>query len=175
MTGSLNLRHVTSEDINILSEIGRQTFYESFFEITPPQDMIQYLELSFNPLTLAEELKDEKSIFYFVENRNTTLGYGKINIGKTPYVNEGMGKGLEIQRLYILKKYQRMGAGRLLMQDFIRVTQQEKLPYIWLSTGAFNNNALNFYLKFGFEKKGTHRFMVGNTAYEDLILIRKFF
>ena len=154
-----------------LQKISRSTFYESFIDITPEKDMQEYIENSFNSKKLLEELKDRNSIFYFVEYHNGIIGYGKVNLNKSPYGMDEMHECMEIQRLYIVKEFQRLGVAQKLMQVFLEEAQNNELDKIWLSTGAFNNNALSFYLQFGFEKFANHIFPVGNALFEDVILL----
>lgn len=168
----INIRILTTKDIEALCHIGRTTFLESFTVITPEADMLAYLDASFNEMQLLEELTDKNSVFYFIESGNDTIGYGKINFNKSPYGMEGMKDCMEIQRIYVLKDCQRNGLGHLLMDVFFEQTKQRHLNNIWLSTGSFNNKALNFYRKYGFEIVGHHEFIVGSMAYDDVILLR---
>ena len=172
-TGDFIIRIINEKDIDALQQIGRSTFYESFIDITPEKDMQEYLATSFNIQTLLAEIKDPNSIFYFVERENRIVGYGKINFNKPPYGIPGLENCMEIQRIYITKAFHGSGAAQKLMDAFFNEAIRRKLYNIWLSTGAFNNKALKFYEKYGFEKIGNHSFPVGKVNFEDVILLKQ--
>ncbi len=167
----ISLRVITEKDIDALQEISRDTFYESFIDITPREDMRRYLEQSFNTRTLLEEINDSNSIFYFTEAGNKLIGYGKMNFNKPPYGLPGLSSCMEIQRLYIKKEFQGSGAAQKLMDIFLEEAHRRGFTKIWLSTGAFNNKALRFYRHYGFEKIADHKFPVGSVNFEDMILL----
>jgi ribosomal protein S18 acetylase RimI-like enzyme len=167
-----NIVIATAEDIPDLERIGRSTFYESFIEITPEKDMLAYLDISFNPEVLKEELTDPSSVFYLVKTGGRIAGYGKINFDKPPYGMAEMEGCMEIQRIYIAKEFQGMGAARQLMDVFFEEAKKRKFKTTWLSTGAFNNKALNFYNKYGFRQVAHHSFPVGRVYFDDVILLK---
>jgi GNAT superfamily N-acetyltransferase len=167
----LRIRNVTAQDIDALRCISRATFDDSFHDITPDKDMREYLDASFNTKILSDELMDENSLFYFVETDNDIIAYGKINFYKPPYGIDGMVDCMEIQRIYVVKEHQRKGIGHLLMNVFFEQAKQKHLNNIWLSTGSFNNKALVFYERYGFEIIGHHEFLVGAVPFDDVILL----
>lgn len=168
---NLSIRILSVEDLSDLQAIARDTFYESFIEITKLEDMHEYLDSSFSSENLLKELNDPNSIFYFIELDEQLIGYGKINFDKPPYGIEAMQHCMEIQRIYIKKEYHGIGAAQKLMQVFLEEAKIHGLTNIWLSTGSFNNRALGFYRKYGFEIIAHHAFPVGETVYDDVILM----
>ncbi len=166
-------RIISLSDMDVLQKVGKETFYDSFIDITPPDDMKAYLNSSFSSDVLQTELEDEQSKYYFLELGDVVVGYGKINFDKAPYGMMEIPHSMEIQRIYIKKEFQRMGAARKLMHVFFDEAKRRKCNSIWLSTGSFNNHALSFYKKYGFEKIGNHEFPVGGKIFEDVILLLK--
>lgn len=59
------------------------------------------------------------------------------------------------------------------MDVFFTEARHRELYNIWLSTGAFNNKALKFYEKYGFEKIANHDFPVGKAMFDDVILLKR--
>lgn len=168
--GNIIIREASIIDINLIQEIGRKTFYDSFIAITPEAAMQVYLNQAFNLIQLAQELNDSNSKFYLVYFSENLAGYGKINFHKSPYDLPEMPDAMEIQRIYIDLPYQGIGAAHQLMQEFFREAKNRTLRNVWLSTGSFNNKALHFYKKYGFNKIGNHEFWVGEELFDDVIL-----
>lgn len=166
----ISISEASLADINLIQEIGRKTFYDSFIAITPEAAMQEYLNSAFNFTQLTQELNDSNSKFYLVYFGENIAGYGKINFLKSPYGLPVMPNAMEIQRIYIDLPYQGIGAANQLMQLFFKEAKARSLHNIWLSTGSFNNKALHFYKKYGFNKIGNHEFWVGAELFDDVIL-----
>lgn len=171
--GNINIREASIKDINLIQEIGRKTFHDSFIAITPEAAMQEYLNSAFNHEQLTQELNDSNSIFYLVYFSENIAGYGKINFDKSPYGLPEMPDVMEIQRIYIDLPFQGIGAAHQLMQLFFKEAKKRGLRNIWLSTGSFNNKALHFYAKYGFTKIGNHEFWVGDELFDDVILYKE--
>ena len=60
---------------------------------------------------------------------------------------------VEIIRIGIKKSYQRKNYGSLLIEEIKKL----KIKKIFLEVSTKNNNAINFYLKHGFQKIGTRK------------------
>lgn len=167
---NISIREAGITDINLIQEIGRKTFYDSFIAITPESAMQEYLNLAFNITQLTLELNDSNSKFYLIYFGENLAGYGKINFHKSPYGLPAMPYVMEIQRIYIDTPFQGIGAAHQLMLVFFDEAKKRKLKNIWLSTGSFNNKALHFYTKYSFTKIGNHEFWVGAELFDDVIL-----
>ncbi len=171
--GNIIIREASITDINLIQEIGRKTFYDSFIAITPETAMQVYLNQAFNLSQLTQELNHSNSKFYLVYFGENLAGYGKINFHKSPYDLPEMSDVMEIQRIYIDPPYQGIGAAHQLMLVFFEEAKKRSLKNIWLSTGSFNNKALHFYKKYGFNKIGNHEFWVGEELFDDVILYKE--
>ena len=76
----ITINSATLQDINILQEIGRTTFLETFAAVNSEQDMKAYLEQSFSIEKLTAELENKDSQIYFVWFADQVIGYLKINL-----------------------------------------------------------------------------------------------
>ncbi|MCH5686943.1 GNAT family N-acetyltransferase [Niabella sp. W65] len=144
--GEIIIRKVTTDDIMVLQEIGRQTFYETFAAANTPENMKKYLEEQFTVTKLTAELSNQHSAFYFALLDNKVAGYLKINLGgsQTELQDD---KGLEIERIYVLQACQGQKVGQALYAKAIDVATQNKMQYVWLGVWENNKKAIGFYTK----------------------------
>lgn len=168
---NIMIRPCTTNDLRQLQQIGRQTFYESFFEHNTRESMNDYLDKAFTEEKLGRELRNPNSQFFMAEVDGAITAYLKINVGdaQTEPMEE---RDLEIERIYILQEYQKIGLGKQLYQiavEHARVLEKER---IWLGVWEKNNNARAFYEKLGFTKIGEHSFFMGDDEQTDYILIK---
>ena len=118
--------------------------------------------------------------FYFVEDEKI-CGYFKINLDKSPLESDAPViyksdfdykklKGVEIERIYVLKEMKGYGIGRLMIEKTIEMAKNNAFDYVWLGVWADNPAAIAFYQKMGFTVFGEHTFMMGNDAQKDLLM-----
>lgn len=96
---TVNIRRITTADISLLQEIGRQTFIETFATVNTEENMASYLDENFSPERLTAELNNENSEFYFAVLENEVIGYLKLNFGDAQNELKNS-NSLEIQRIY---------------------------------------------------------------------------
>lgn len=159
----------SSEDLDILQKVGKETFYETFAKYNPEEAMQNYLEKSFAIKKLSEELNNPHSQFFIAWEEDIPLGYLKINSGdaQTKLTDEN---ALEIERIYVKSAYQGKKVGQLLYNKALEIAEAMNCPYIWLGVWESNEKAVSFYRKNGFEEFGTHIFTLGNDKQTDLLM-----
>lgn len=133
--------------------------------------MNAYMDKAFDLEQLEEELSNMSSQFFFVYFNNELAGYLKINTDNAQ--SEKMGEdALEVERIYIRNKYQKVGLGKYLLNKAIEIAMELSKRKIWLGVWENNENAIAFYSKMGFIKSGTHSFYMGNEEQIDIIMIK---
>jgi diamine N-acetyltransferase len=160
---------VTLNDVNLLRQISRQTFYETFAEGNSEADMQHYLNKSFSIEQLTTELTNENSSFYFATFNNQVIGYLKVNSGSAQTELQD-DQALEIERFYVTKEFHGKNIGQLLYNQVIQIANQKKTSYVWLGVWEKNTRAIRFYKKNGFMEFGTHIFKLGNDAQTDILM-----
>ena len=165
----ITINSATLQDINILQEIGRTTFLETFAAVNSEQDMKAYLEQSFSIEKLTAELENKDSQIYFVWFADQVIGYLKINLrqAQTEKLDHD---ALEIERIYVLKEVHGQKVGQLLFQHAIEIAYQMKATYVWLGVWEENHRALAFYQKNGFVTFDKHIFKLGSDEQTDLMM-----
>jgi GNAT superfamily N-acetyltransferase len=162
----------TLDNLDLLQKISKQTFFETFAAFNSKENMKQYLNESLSLEQLKLELENEFSEFYFAYNENEVIGYLKINRGESQ--TEKTSKNLlEIERIYVLEKFQGKKVGQMLFQKAVEMAKSYQKNTIWLGVWEKNEKAIQFYLKNGFEIFDKHIFKLGEDLQTDLLMIRK--
>jgi diamine N-acetyltransferase len=167
----ITIKSCTIEDLSKLQVLSYETFNETFKDQNSPENMNAYLERAFNLKQLAKELSTISSQFFFIYLNHEVAGYIKVNTQEAQ--SENMGEdSLEIERIYIRAKFQKLGLGKDLMNKAIEVAVEQGKNKIWLGVWEKNENAIAFYKKSGFVPAGSHSFYMGDEEQIDLIMIK---
>jgi ribosomal protein S18 acetylase RimI-like enzyme len=165
----IEIKKAILSDLPIIQNISKQSFIETFAAINTPENMEKYLEESFNTAQLTSEINNPNSPFYIAFWDTEPIGYLKLNFGnaQTEVIEDS---GLEIQRIYVLQAFHGKKIGQLLLDEAIRIAQQEAVKSIWLGVWEENHRALQFYTKNGFVTFDKHNFTLGNDKQTDLLM-----
>lgn len=169
---NIKINRVTLNDINLLQEIGRKTFYETFSQGNDQGNMKQYLEEGFSEAKLTAELKNENSKFYFASLDDKIIGYLKLNFGNSQTELQD-NSSLEIERIYVLSEYHGKKAGQVLYEKAIQVAEEKNVNYVWLGVWEENPRAIRFYQKNGFVEFDKHIFKLGDDEQTDIMMKKK--
>lgn len=166
---NINIRKCTIDDLLCLQELSIKTYVQTFEKFNSSKIMKKYLQDAFNLEKLKNELLDNNSLFYFMFNDTRIVGYLKLNQAPSQTdINDNL--SLEIQRFYILKEYQGIGFGKVLLHKALEVAIENKKEYVWLGVWEHNEKAKHFYKKAGFYKIGEHSFYMGNDNQTDYLM-----
>ena len=166
---NIEIRKVTTKDLDELQKIGRLTFYETFASGNTEENMNKYLNESFSFTKLTAELSDNNAEFYFATIDNKVIGYLKLNFGQSQTELQD-NKAVEIERIYVLKEYHGKGVGQMLYDQAIKIARQKNADYVWLGVWEENPRAINFYKKNGFVEFDKHIFKLGDDEQTDIMM-----
>lgn len=165
----IKITRITTNEIDQLQKIGRQTFYETFSAGNTEENMQKYLDERFSIEKLTAELNDKNAMFYFAQLENKIVGYLKINFGdsQTELKDD---KSLEIERIYVLKEFQGKKVGQILYNKAIELAEEKSVEYVWLGVWEHNPRAIRFYEKNGFVAFDKHIFRLGKDEQTDIMM-----
>lgn len=169
----MNIRKVSNsnEDIKALQVISKQTFTETFGSQNTAEDLAKFLNEEYDFDKLKAEVENPESFYYFCYFEDELAGYLKLNVGAAQTESD-YPEALEIQRIYVLQKYQGKRIGLAMMQQALAVAKKLKKPQVWLGVWENNLKAQAFYQKSGFKKVGSHDFILGDDKQTDYILLK---
>jgi ribosomal protein S18 acetylase RimI-like enzyme len=157
----ISILKLNSENLDILVEISQKTFVETFAKFNTEDDMNLYLSKELSREALQHEMNIEYSHFYFAYLENELVGYLKLN---------RFSRELEIERIYVLQKFQGKKIGLAMMKYAFDKAKALNFSKIWLGVWEHNEKAIDFYIKLGFQINGEKTFLLGNDQQRDLIM-----
>lgn len=166
---NINLVKVTPQRLKALHYISHKTFVDAFAHLNNPEDLEIFLSDHLTEQSLAAEIINPESEFYFAEINGKPIAYFKINTGNAQTELRET-HGLEIERIYVLQDYQGKKIGELMINESINIARQRNKTYIWLGVWEVNLRGISFYQKNGFVIFAQHRFKVGNDIQTDIMM-----
>jgi GNAT superfamily N-acetyltransferase len=152
-------RIASIEDRDLLVDLGRRTFFETFSGTCSDSDMDLFLATSYAPDKVESELKDPLSRFLILEDSQGTLGFSRIQ-------GESGGR-IELVRFYMEQRAIGTGSAHTLMQDSLDLARSLGYSQIYLGVWEKNFRAQKFYMKWQFLKTGEKIFLVGTDPQVD--------
>lgn len=131
--------------------------------------MAAYLNAAFNSDVLLKALNDSSIRFFLAKEGDSVIGYIKLN--DAPAQTELQDDAsMELERIYVLQEYQRMGFGKQLLDKAIQYAKDHGKSYLWLGVWEKNSKAIRFYEKNGFRKFSEHIFVMGDDPQTDYLM-----
>ncbi|HIW38785.1 MAG TPA: GNAT family N-acetyltransferase [Candidatus Jeotgalicoccus stercoravium] len=166
---TIHIRKCTVGDLDSLLDISKKTFYETFEKQNTEENMSAYSEKTYQKEKFISELEHPHSQFFYIFYKDELAGFLKLNILSAQ--SEPMGDdALEVERIYILNDFQKLGLGKALLKLAHDEAQRLGKKNIWLGVWEYNSNAIAFYKKQNFKEVGAHSFFMGDDEQTDLIL-----
>lgn len=166
----ISTRQATTNDTEIISEIGTLSFIETYAAFNTQEDMNRYLLENFQPEIITKDIDEDLNIYHLAFADGEPAGYIKLIKFKRPEIELPDENVIEISRIYSLKKFIGKGIGRALMLAAIDSAMQLDCGAIWLGVWQQNHTAIEFYKKWDFEIFGTHTFVLGDDEQDDWLM-----
>lgn len=168
----IDIRRATTSDVQILTELGRRTFVETFSKDNRKEDMELYVAETFNSEKQANEIADQNRFIEIAYIESQPAGFFHLLKG-SPDPSVTGPNPIEILRLYADSTRHGKGVGAALMDRSIQVAKERGFETIWLGVWERNARAQAFYRKYGFETVGQHIFKLGADEQVDVIMSRR--
>lgn len=163
------IRLASTDDKELIADLSRRTFYDSFALQNTKEDMDKFMNGQFTREELMKEVGAEGNVFLLAYINEEVVGYAKLREGeKRPEL--GNIPSIEIARIYAIQTSIGKGIGSALMKKCIEVAKEMNRQVIWLGVWQFNQLAIDFYIKWGFEIFGEHDFVLGNDVQKDWLM-----
>jgi len=165
----ISTRLATSKDAEIIADISRQTFYETFALENTTSDMEKFMNEQFTREKLIQEVNEPWLTFFLAFIDNDTVGYVKLRDAAVPseLVSQSC---IEIARIYSVQNMIGKGVGKKLMQTCHDLATQRKKQILWLAVWKENHRAIDFYERWGFEIFGEQDFLLGDDLQRDWLM-----
>jgi ribosomal protein S18 acetylase RimI-like enzyme len=165
----ITIRIATNKDAELIADMSRQTFYDSFAAFNTKEDMDIFLAKTFSKEILMAEVGAENNIFLLAYHGDEPVGYARMRENNIP-PSLGINKAMEIARIYAVKSAIGKGVGKALMQECMDIAKEKGHHTVWLGVWEHNQRAIDFYKRWGFEKFSDHDFVLGNDVQNDWLM-----
>ncbi len=150
----MQTRTATLEDLHLLVEMGRRTFFDTFAGTCSDEDMQLFLDTSYAPAKVEAELRHPLSHFFILEDKCGPAGYSRLL--------QETAERVELVRFYMEQRAIGTGAAHRLMETTLEQARRLGYREVFLGVWEKNYRAQRFYEKWGFRKCGEKVFPVGN-------------
>jgi len=169
---SISIKYAEPSDAELIADISRQTFYDTFAAVNTKEDMEKFMNEQFSRESLIKEVGAPGNLFLLAYDGNEPLGYVRIREGEKRSEFNNF-SSIEIARIYAIQQSIGKGVGKALMEECLRIATEMNRDIIWLGVWEKNFRAIEFYRKWGFEKFAEHDFILGNDVQTDWLMSRK--
>ena len=160
-------RNASANDAEVLAELGRRSFVETFGHLYTAEDLALFLA-NHSAASWAQELSDPAFAIRIGELGRQAMAYAKIGPPRLPF--EPRGKAVELRQFYVLSDWHGSGVSRELMRWVLDTARLQGGDDLYLSVFVDNARARAFYARYGFVEEGRYAFMVGTHADEDIVM-----
>ena len=163
------IRPANESDAELIADLSRQTFYESFAGDNTKENMDKFMNEQFTREKLINEVKQPWHLFLLAYIDNDVVGYVKLREGLVPAQLDTR-SSLEIARIYSIQQMIGKGVGKRLMQTCHDIARQKGKTILWLGVWQQNHRAIDFYTSWGFEIFGEQEFILGDDRQTDWLM-----
>ncbi|OQR53275.1 hypothetical protein CDB3_30995 [Bacillus sp. CDB3] len=166
---AVDIKKCTWKNLRRLQRIMYETFYETFKHQNSLTQMNAHLDKTCNLQQLGKEVSNDNSPFFLVTYQQELVGYVKVNIHDT-HSEKTNNESLEIESLYIKRRFQKHDLGRHLLNKVIEIAIEYKKKKVRIGVWEQNKNAIDFYKKMKFVQSGSRSFHIDDEEHKELIL-----
>ncbi|HEY3386749.1 MAG TPA: GNAT family N-acetyltransferase [Saprospiraceae bacterium] len=160
----ISIRSTTIHDAHLLSILAPQVHMESHGHSASVADHEIYITKKLSVDAFTHELTNPENLYHLIFVDDIVAGYSKIILNfNHPLITEQPVTKLE--RIYILKPYYGMGAGKKLFDHNQNLSKDHHQLGMWLHVWVENHRAFAFYVKQGFKIIGSYDFEVSPTHF----------
>lgn len=160
------VRRATAADAALIADLSRTTFYQAFAKDNTKSDMELFMNEQFTKEALMQEVVEENGIFLLAYDGEEAVGYARIRV-ENKLKQEA---AIEVARIYALDTAIGKGVGKALMETCLQISNDMQMKAVWLGVWEKNERAIAFYQKWGFEKFGEHKFLLGTDLQTDCLM-----
>lgn len=167
---SVNIRAATVDDAEVLAELARRTFHDTFAATNDPADMALYLSRAYGIDQQTRELTDRDITTFLVEQDGEAVAYAQLRAGHAPDCVTGASP-IELWRFYVSREWHGRGIAKPLMDRVLTAARERGAKTLWLGVWERNDRAHAFYVKCGFADAGEHIFLFGTDPQTDRVMV----
>jgi ribosomal protein S18 acetylase RimI-like enzyme len=159
----VSIKKATVSDASWIAPLCHKQFQVAHEGAMLPEDLEYCVDMLFNEQSIKEDIEAPDNYYHIA-----VWGDEKLGCTKTSSVELNMGRNqknaLELTRVYVQPEYIGKGVGSELMRCVIDHSKVNGIQTLWLHVYENNTAAIDFYLKWGFQKMGKQDYPVRNSC-----------
>lgn len=167
----IKIRRATEEDASLIADLGARTYRETYSKLIHVDDIEPRIEYRYGLNQQVLEIKEKNSFHYICEVDGSPCGFMSLKT-IAPSIEHKMKNPIKLDRIYILKQFQSMGIGTLLLNTALEAANEVGASDMWLGVLSENESALQFYEKFGFDQIGEEPVVIASGVYKYILFAR---
>jgi diamine N-acetyltransferase len=149
------IRKLAKEDLPKVQSIAHRTWPSTFANILSPEQ-IEYMLNWMYSLEMLESQFDKGHAFLLIEENGIELGFAGFEL------NYSEGPNSKLHKIYLLPEAQGKGAGKALILEVADRARRSNQKSLLLNVNKYNQKAIDFYLKMGFQEIYKEVIDIGN-------------
>ncbi len=149
LSEEVSLREIHIRDYEELYDL-MSRIYPPAYQYLWNDDCSWYLNHVYSREVVLKDI-NEKGLFYFVIVEGKMEGILKVQVDIS-YPDQPEKKATRLHRIYLSEEVQGKGVSKLLMEFVLNVAMGNNSEILWLDCMDTKHQALNYYLKNGFQK-----------------------
>ncbi|HEU0196049.1 MAG TPA: GNAT family N-acetyltransferase [Nevskiaceae bacterium] len=164
------VRRAQLGDAAALALVGQASFLETYTELLPGDAIVEHCQRTHSVDDYRRWLKDPQCAIWLAETTPCGAPIGYAVVTPPDLADADATRDLELQRIYLLHRYQGRGLGHALLRQAADYATHRGAARLLLGVYVRNTVALRFYRKHGFTDFSTRKFHVGSQWCDDYVL-----
>lgn len=152
----ISIKKINEDLLSEVRKIALKTWPKTFANILGPEQIEYMLDWMYDIEALKSQLNNKGHVFLLAEENRNYLGFASYEI------NHGGSQKTKIHKIYILPETQGKGVGKKLLQAVLEIAQAKNNTHIFLNVNKYNQNAISFYKRMGFNESFKEVIDIGN-------------
>lgn len=132
-------------DIPIIQGISDIAWPHTFRELLPPEQIAYMMNMMYSSDSLQKQIGEQNHHYLLAKENDDFIGYLSYELN---YKSSGLTK---VHKIYILPGAQGKGLGRFFIENVSQISRQHNDKGLSLNVNKYNDRAIAFYKKMGFE------------------------
>lgn len=163
----MTIQPADTSHIPVIQKIARITWPITFGDILSKDQLAYMMEMMYSTSSLSGQMTVQQNLFLLARENNKNLGFAAFELAY-----QG-GEKTKIHKLYIMPEAQGRGLGRAFIQKISENALQSGQQAITLNVNKYNNAAIKFYERMGFQIIREEVIPIGNGYIMDDYVLEK--
>ena len=152
----MKLIEATISDIPAIQAISDVAWPHTFRELLSPEQIAYMMDMMYSTQSLTRQMTEDNHHYLLAQDAEEYVGYLSY---ENNYKNSGLTK---VHKIYIHPDAQGKGIGRFFIENASQIAKEKNDKALSLNVNKYNDRAIAFYRKMGFEIHHSEENDIGN-------------